>query len=297
MTQTEIDSFKSIIYLNLVTGMQQLANGPSEEFGIDEIAAQESADEVIALESNTEVNADIASHMKILWKDPNIKECWKERGVLQVQDSLKYFIENIDRIASPNYVPTTQDVLNARSRTTGIVEQKFLINQHPFLVVDVGGQRNERKKWIHAFDGVTAVIFVAALSAYDQILYEEDDINRMQESLEVFADVLKMDTFKDTDIILFLNKKDLFEDKLQYKSIKMAFPEYTDSDDFKMGSAEDFNASFKYIQKQFLNQNPNTDRQIFTHMTCATDTSMIEKIFNDVQRIIIDKALKSINLL
>ena len=48
---------------------------------------------------------------------------------------------------------------------------------------DVGGQRNERKKWIHCFDGVTAVIFVVGLSEYDQALLEDDSANRMVSNL------------------------------------------------------------------------------------------------------------------
>jgi hypothetical protein len=54
---------------------------------------------------------------------------------------------------------------------------------------DVGGQRNERKKWIHCFDDVTAVIFVASLSEYDQVLYEDHTVNRMDEAVTLFADI------------------------------------------------------------------------------------------------------------
>lgn len=38
---------------------------------------------------------------------------------------------------------------------------------------DVGGQRSERKKWIHCFENVTSIIFCVALSEYDQVLLEE----------------------------------------------------------------------------------------------------------------------------
>lgn len=41
---------------------------------------------------------------------------------------------------------------------------------------DVGGQRSERKKWIHCFEGVTCIIFIAALSAYDMVLVEDDEV-------------------------------------------------------------------------------------------------------------------------
>ena len=38
---------------------------------------------------------------------------------------------------------------------------------------DVGGQRSERKKWIHCFESVTSIIFCTALSEYDQVLLEQ----------------------------------------------------------------------------------------------------------------------------
>jgi len=42
-------------------------------------------------------------------------------------------------------------------------------------MVDVGGQRSERRKWIHCFENVTSIIFLVALSEYDQILFESEN--------------------------------------------------------------------------------------------------------------------------
>ena len=51
-----------------------------------------------------------------------------------------------------------------------------LANPHfAFRMVDVGGQRSERRKWIHCFENVTSIIFLVALSEYDQILFESDN--------------------------------------------------------------------------------------------------------------------------
>ena len=78
-----------------------------------------------------------------------------------------------------------------------------------FSLYDVGGQRNERRKWIHAFDNVTAVIFVAALSEYDQVCYEDTEKNRMVEAIELFESIAANDAFLNIPIILFLNKVSL----------------------------------------------------------------------------------------
>jgi guanine nucleotide-binding protein G(t) subunit alpha 3 len=95
-----------------------------------------------------------------------------------------------------------EDVLYARVRTMGIVETEFSPvgetkkRGELYKLFDVGGQRNERRKWIHLFDGVTAVIFCAALSEYDQTLFEDESTNRMIETKELFEWVLKEPTFE-----------------------------------------------------------------------------------------------------
>jgi len=71
-------------------------------------------------------------------------------------------------------MPTEQDILRTRVKTTGIVEVHFSFKNLNFKLFDVGGQRSERKKWIHCFEDVTAIIFCEAMSEYDQVLHEDE---------------------------------------------------------------------------------------------------------------------------
>ena len=83
-----------------------------------------------------------------------------------------------------------------------------------FRLFDVGGQRSERKKWIHCFDEVKAIIFVTSLSDFDLMLCEDRTINRMSESMRLFASICNNRWFQETCMILFLNKIDVFEAKI-----------------------------------------------------------------------------------
>ena len=76
----------------------------------------------------------------------------------------------MDRIAcGTDYVPTQQDILFCRKTTKGIIEFPLVIERVPFLFVDVGGQRTQRQKWFSCFDRVTAILFLTASSAFDQV--------------------------------------------------------------------------------------------------------------------------------
>lgn len=83
---------------------------------------------------------------------------------------------NIDRIFSPSYVPSHQDILNARVRTTGISEEVFHFDGDIYHVFDVGGERSERKKWIHVFEKPDIILFQAALGAYDLEISEVPNV-------------------------------------------------------------------------------------------------------------------------
>jgi guanine nucleotide-binding protein G(i) subunit alpha len=90
------------------------------------------------------------------------------------------YFDSIDRIAQPDYIPNDQDVLRSRVKTTGITETTFIIGDLTYRMFDVGGQRSERKKWIHCFENVTTILFLVAISEYDQLLFEDETVNRMQ---------------------------------------------------------------------------------------------------------------------
>ncbi|RTG87733.1 guanine nucleotide-binding protein G(q) subunit alpha [Schistosoma bovis] len=141
--------------------------------------------------------------IKSLWDDPGIKECYDRRREYQLTDSAKYYLDNLDRISQSDYLPTLQDILRVRVPTTGIVEYLFDLDSIIFRMVDVGGQRSERRKWIHCFES-----------------------NRMEESKALFRTIITYPWFQESSVILFLNKKDLLEEKVLYSHLVDYFPEY-----------------------------------------------------------------------
>ncbi|CAM9982973.1 unnamed protein product [Choristocarpus tenellus] len=120
----------------------------------------------------------LGTAIRDLWTDEAMQRIWERRSEYQIVESVKFYFNAMDRIMPDDYVATQQDVLYSRVRTSGIVTERYEIDGSTFEMYDVGGQRNERKKWIHCFDDVTAVIFVAALSEYDQCLFEDASTNR-----------------------------------------------------------------------------------------------------------------------
>merc|ERR1711972_881657 len=140
-------------------------------------------DVVSRMEDTEPFSEELLAGMKRLWVDSGVQECFSRSNEYQLNDSAKYFLDDLDRLGAKDYQPTEQDILRTRAKTTGIVEVHFSFKNLNFKLFDVGGQRSERKKWIHCF---------------------EDD----------------------TAIILFLNKKDLFEEKILRSPLTICFTEY-----------------------------------------------------------------------
>jgi hypothetical protein len=156
-------------------------------------------------------------------------------------------------------------------------------------MVDVGGQRNERKKWIHCFEGVTAIIFVTSLSEYDCVLEEDETTNRMRESLHLFGDIINNQWFINTPVILFLNKKDLFEQKIKKTKLSVCFKGYKGKQDYQEG--------VDYIKSRFTMGNKSKERQhIYTHETCATDTQNSRIVFRAVEDMILTSNMRRVGM-
>ncbi|EJK75009.1 hypothetical protein THAOC_03280 [Thalassiosira oceanica] len=236
------------------------------------------------LAANNDAKQFLAHHesIRILWQSNTMKQVWAKRSAVNIIDSHKDYLNDISRIASPDYRPTTQDVLIARVRTTQVVMEKYRIDNIDFEMYDVGGQRSERRKWIDCFDQVTAVIFVAALSEYDQTLAEAKRTNRMVEALELFRSVCNNRAFSNTSIMLFLNKKDIFAEKILYSDIaaQRPFCDYA-------GPTKDFDHGILYFIQKFKDCLIDDDfNDSFIHVTCATDTNNMEFVLDSTRTII-----------
>lgn len=132
--------------------------------------------------------------------------------------------------------------------TTGILTTDISIPPLHFLVVDVGGQRNERRKWLHAFDDVSALVFVVNLAGYHSVLYEDQATNRMQECINLFKATVNNPIFNTMPVFLLLNKKDLFEKLIETTPIT-ACPSFQDY----QGPNETL-PSLEYISAKFKEQ-------------------------------------------
>merc|ERR1719411_2328304 len=264
---------------------------PQDDNSADYASIRESAEAILKLRNNQKnLSPEYIAHLQLLWNNPVIQSIFAIRNEICVPDSTAYFMNDFERITAAEYVPTDTDLLMVRYRTTGMQEKNFLIRDHKFKICDVGGQRNERRKWIHFFSNVTSVIFVVSLSCYDELTFEDEE-NAMVVSIAVFDEQVNSEWFADIPFILFLNKSDLYNEKILNVPIKVApcFSDYS-------GPTADAQASLTYIKEVFNTTNKNQARSIFTHVTNATNKDQIEKVFNDVQTMIINWSLERAGL-
>lgn len=291
-TDEDKRGFIKLVYQNIFMAMQSMIKAMdllkiqyAESSSAEKAELIKSIDyETVTTFENPYVNA-----IKDLWADAGIQECYDRRREYQLTDSAKYYLSDLERIEAPDYLPTEQDILRARAPTTGIIEYPFDLDSIIFRMVDVGGQRSERRKWIHCFENVTSIIFLVALSEYDQILFESENENRMEESKALFKTIITYPWFQHSSVILFLNKKDLLEEKIMYSHLVDYFPEYD-------GPQRDAIAAREFILRMFVDLNPDAEKIIYSHFTCATDTENIKFVFAAVKDTILQSNLREYNL-
>eukprot|EP00479_Gromia_sphaerica_P012291 TRINITY_DN6411_c0_g1_i1.p1 TRINITY_DN6411_c0_g1~~TRINITY_DN6411_c0_g1_i1.p1 ORF type:complete len:137 (-),score=21.26 TRINITY_DN6411_c0_g1_i1:149-559(-) len=130
----------------------------------------------------------------------------------------------------------------------------------------VGGQRNERNKWIHIFEGYSGVIFFAAINEYDLTLFEDNYSNRFQETLNLFDQILNSRWFVNSNFVLFLNKIDLLKEKLKYSHIEDYCEDYKETIDRidPNGENDDFENACAYMRGQFESCKSKDSNQTLT---------------------------------
>ncbi|RWS09806.1 guanine nucleotide-binding protein G(s) subunit alpha-like protein, partial [Dinothrombium tinctorium] len=265
-------------------------------------------------------------HTKNLWNDEIVQKSYQQSITFHIMDSAKYFLDRIDEISQEDYIPTDNDILRCRKRTSEIQKVEFDVKVplkygggvQSFWMFDVGGQKGERRKWIQVFDGITAVLFLVACSTFDTVL-REDKTNRLQEALTLFEEVWCSRFLRDSGFILFFNKQDILREKID-KGIDLSvyFPDYKtyDTSENRRDSLYEYKKARAFIRDKFLaitkkvpehrkystdyiyyeNVEESKKKECFWHYTTATDTDNIKRVFQDVHTMILVMNISKISL-
>ncbi|KAF9969791.1 guanine nucleotide-binding protein subunit alpha, partial [Actinomortierella ambigua] len=313
----ERQTYRRVVHLNVMKAIQTLCNGlrqsglslerPENEAHLETVSRLETTlrrysitsiglanpaipRKITDAKAETDMFYEMVPAINALWADRSIQAIFQNASKLNLQDSAKYFLDSIDRLADPNYVPTDDDILQARVRTLAVTEHVFMIDHVTYKIYDVGGQKSLRKYWAPYFDDVNAIIFMVALSAYDQPCEDDERLNRLQECIMLFNSIANHKLFENTAIILFLNKIDVFQKKLE-AGIPVAryFPDFRGPNNYA--------ATTLYFQSKFLEQCKDTQKQVYTHFTHATDTNQMRVIVVAVNVIVQRLNLRNSGLL
>ncbi|KIL67713.1 hypothetical protein M378DRAFT_159565 [Amanita muscaria Koide BX008] len=251
----------------------EIKKGRNSQDGVQDILVQDVARMLKTLEKD----------IKELWDHPIVKELIAKRR-LKLDEWSEFFLKHISRVADPEYVPTTDDILHARIQTMGVQEHVFDVNIHGKTVTwhlyDVGGARGQRHSWVPYFEDANAIIFVAPVSAFDQYLEEDPRTNRIDDSLQLFTQICSNRLLKSVHLVLFLNKTDLLKTKLD-RGLKVR--KYITSFGDR---SNDYDTVIQYFRAHFLQvhrRNNENRRVLYTHFTNVTDTKATQRIIGNVR--------------
>uniref|UniRef100_A0A146V978 Guanine nucleotide binding protein (G protein), alpha 13b n=1 Tax=Fundulus heteroclitus TaxID=8078 RepID=A0A146V978_FUNHE len=296
------EEFRATIYSNVIKGIRVLVDA-REKLHIPwgNPSNQQHGDTMMAFDTRSAmahghgmVQAKVFQHylpsIRALWADQGIQDAYDRRREFQLGESVKYFLDNLEKLGQSEYLPSQQDILLARKPTKGIHEYNFEIKNVPFKMVDVGGQRSERRRWFECFESVTSILFLVSSSEYDQVLMEDRQTNRLSESLNIFETIVNNRVFSNVSIILFLNKTDLLEEKVKQVSIKDYFPEF-------LGEPSSLVHVQRFLVECFRKMRRDQQQKpLYHHFTTAINTENIRLVFRDVKDTILHDNLKQLML-
>ncbi|CAI2319780.1 unnamed protein product [Caenorhabditis sp. 36 PRJEB53466] len=226
----EWEALKTVIGKNILEGMVALLRAMEAlNFNLQEEHRRQDADRIIRLnnESNWVFPFDDETFRALerLWTERQIEYVYKRRHEFHITDSLAYFLNGLERFRAQGYCPNEEDLMRVYAPTNAINVLQITKFRTPVTIIDMGGRRTKRRKWINQFDDVNLILFIAAVNEYNQKLKEDNTINRIHESMNLFEEIANQKFFKKVPIVLFLNKTDLFEQKLKETDITVAFPD------------------------------------------------------------------------
>jgi len=204
----------------------------------------------------------------------------------QLHESIGYFLDKIIEIGNDEYIPTEQDILRIRIRTFGMEETDLVIDRLYLKFIEkeiIKNNKNETKKWLAAFSHVQFVIFVVSIAQYDIFSDEDEWINRLKESLNLWDDIVNSKYLAGKLFLLLFNDRDIFAEKIKKIPLTKCFHDYNGSNTY--------HSTTSYIIQEFRSRvrDKAGDKAVQIKLICAKDD--VIDVIRNVARFITIRAL------
>lgn len=278
------------VYDNVYGQMKLLVRAAlAEEMEFDAPATADLARQLVAGDAAEPGSASVGAMLKALWADSALKTTYDERDRLfNLNDGAGYFWNDLDRLYAPDYIPTDADLLRVRVRTQAADAAVFTYRSTPFRVVDLGGQRSERRDWKEALSSAYHVLFVSSLCEWDQKLREDFSQSRMVETQNLFTVLMRDPDTAGKGTTVLLNKLDLLRDKLRDEEKQAAFVRHFR--DFRGTPTPQ--TAVAHITDMFLATARAAKRDVKVHAITAVETDSIKVAWRDVRALAMADALQ-----
>ncbi|KAF8882728.1 G protein alpha-subunit [Infundibulicybe gibba] len=276
----ERESYIEIIFSNIIRYMRAILDD-IPDLGLSTSPKNDAyCATIITLPTQTaEISYEVVRAIQNLRQDPAIVEVISRSQELGLHDAAVHYLDAIDRITVPGYLPSDQDIFYSTTTRAGIRETTLKVGELAYRFFDPGQQSRDWRKWIHYFEGVHALIFLANLSDYDQVWCEDKSENDLQATLTIFDSICNSRWLAKTPVILLLNIG-IFAEKLLGSPLSDYFPDYRGGNDYD--SARD------YILRRFVSLNrAAAERPIYAYYVSTADTQQIKFIMSAIQDILL----------
>eukprot|EP01084_Bolivina_argentea_P245279 410675_1 len=261
--------------------------------------------------------------LDMLWNLDAIQMTYHQRRRFPIPDNMDYYFNKVESIFMEDYYPSTDDILKVTMKRSGMRELQFKFEMYDdqFHVMEISWQRDTLYKLTHLFEHVTAIIFVADLNHYCSVCFEDEETNAMLRSLYLFEQIVTSKWFRQSEAILFLNNDNLFKECIRDGiSLSVCFSadngwdtrsnrvpwdqhhsykEYTPLNDPEIDNAlleECYKVAVEFIKDAYLDLHntrfSHTNKRLFIHTINTTNRDTVEKVFRDVQIIVIRSNLR-----
>ncbi|EHH25127.1 hypothetical protein EGK_08891, partial [Macaca mulatta] len=230
--------------------------------------------------------------IRALWADSGIQNAYDRRREFQLGESVKYFLDNLDKLGEPVTRVTQRDSISKKKKRKK-KENDIRVCHFPLRLFDLRIGRTQKSSLGERFLLFRKILKIIALESSVNslnVLMEDRLTNRLTESLNIFETIVNNRVFSNVSIILFLNKTDLLEEKVQIVSIKDYFLEFE-------GDPHCLRDVQKFLVECFRNKRRDQQQKpLYHHFTTAINTENIRLVFRDVKDTILHDNLKQLML-